>query len=172
MGKMVAAVSPYVVNGVTFTSAAVASFIQLPDTSGVTAALQPVWGGNAQNIFVSEYGAPNLNLLALADDVISAVAGANATIAELYAYYTATDASATLANSLQAVCDALNTFDAANNNFYAHKTPVGDERWKSNASSTAIAGLELTVANTFVVSLNFIREYEKIGNLNFFRNQR
>src|ERR1700760_1009804 len=49
--KLVAAVSPYVVNGVKFTDQAVKGFISVPDTSGVSAALQPVWGQNAKNIF-------------------------------------------------------------------------------------------------------------------------
>ena len=170
VNKLIAAVSPYVVNGVTFTDAAVRGVIKVPDTSGITVALHPVLGGNSQNVFIGKATAAQLNLLAVAADVVSAVEGADDTLAATYTYYTKTDASAAVATSLQAVADALNTFDGSNNNFFARKTPPGDERWKSNARSTAIPGLELNDDRDFVISLNFIREYEKLGTLEFVRN--
>jgi hypothetical protein len=154
-------------NGVQLTAAAVAKMIVVPDLSGITTALQPVTGGNAQNIFIGDAKATRLNLLSLAANVISAVAGADATIAALFTYYTVNDASASLATQLQAVCTALNTFDEANNNLFLLKMPPPpDTSFAALGKVTVMPGLAI-LDGEFIVDIQFIRKFEQFGNLNF-----
>jgi hypothetical protein len=165
--KLVAQAMPFAMNGVQLTAAAVAKMIVVPDVSGITTALQPVTGGNAQNIFIGDAKATRLNLLSLAANVISAVAGADATIAALFTYYTVNDASASLATQLLAVCTALNTFDAANDNFFLLKMPPPpDTSYNAIGTVTAFPGIAV-LEGEFVVDREFIENYERFGTLDF-----
>jgi hypothetical protein len=167
--KLVSQVSPFVVNGVTLTSQAVKGMIAIPNTAAITTALQPVSGGQYQNIFIGESKASRLNLLSLAADVITAVADANAQITALFTYYTANDASTTIANQLQAVCDALNTFNGANSGIFASKIPTDEHNTFNNSylgMQTSIPGIAY-FNNSYVVSLPYMRRYEQLGTLNF-----
>ena len=51
--KLVAQISPFVVNGVTMNQAFVQSSIQMPDLGAITVALVPFLGANAQRIITS-----------------------------------------------------------------------------------------------------------------------
>jgi len=153
VNKIVDAAGPLEVAGITLDRA---KFIQLmnalPDVSGVKTALNTV--GSTFNGLVN---AARTNLLSLANGVISKVGDSDTQIETEFTYYTKTDASATIANGLQAVCDALNTFNAANpgilkspvNNAISDYTPAGN----LPAAITDMYG-------TFVISLAFIRGYE------------
>ena len=165
--KLVAAVSPYVVNGVTWPYASVAAIITVPDISGITAALQPVWGGNSQSIFIGNAKGTRLNLLQIVTGVISAVATASTQITALYSFYTANDASVTLVNQLQAVCDALNTFNAANGGIYIKRIQTVNRNQFGDLEAE-IPGIAISQANNnFIVSLYTVRKFEQIGTMNF-----
>ncbi|HVS92459.1 MAG TPA: hypothetical protein VHE59_10520 [Mucilaginibacter sp.] len=164
--KLADAATSFSVNGVTFTRAAFMSMIAVPDISGIMTALQPVTGNNAQRIFIRDAKGPRIDLLSLANDVISAVAGANDTITALFTYYTASDASATMATQLQAICDAINTFDGTNNGFVLQKMPTA-RRNQNGYYESAFPGLAV-LDGSFVVSLEFIRKYEQTGSLGFY----
>jgi len=134
-------------------------FIQLmdaqPNVSAVKVALSA-----SENTFNGpfEIKSARINLLSLVDDVITKVADSDAQISAVYSYYTKTDQSATIATSIQAVCDTLNAFDASysgvlreptNSNFY-------DFGYSGNLPSA------IKVQNgAFVISLDFIRAYER-----------
>jgi hypothetical protein len=120
--KVLDAATSFVVNGVTFTRNAFKSFMALPDYSGITTALMPSFALFNNN--ASDIKAINPALLSLTADVISKVSDADTQITNLYTYYTKTDASSAVATGLQTVCDALNTFDSGNNDFFSKKHQV------------------------------------------------
>jgi hypothetical protein len=166
-GKLVQQLAPYQLNGVQMSQEFFMNGVVLPDTTGIKTALQPVWGYKADKVFEGDAKSARLNLLSLANDVISAVAGADATIASLFTYYTQSDASAAMAAQLQAVADALNTFDAANGAFMGKKVPTIEFKSNQGYYESTIPGLAVD-NGTFVLSLDFIRKYEQFGSLNFF----
>jgi len=167
LNKLVAAVSPFIVNGVTLTTAAVKGFISMPDTSAITAALQPVWGHNSQSVFSGKARAARLNLLSLTDDVISAVEDADTQITALFTYYTVSDASATLATQLLAVCTSLNAFDTANAGIYLKRIPTGNRNDQGDLE-TEIPGVAVSRENNnYILSLSFIRKFEQTGTVWF-----
>jgi hypothetical protein len=69
--------------------------------------------------------------------------------------YTKSDASATLAGSLQGICDALNTHDG-NYNQVISRSLIG---FSDGTVDTAIKGIAF-IGNTFRPSLSFIRQFE------------
>ncbi|MBS1526712.1 MAG: hypothetical protein JST19_13730 [Bacteroidetes bacterium] len=165
--KIADSATSFVVNGVTLTRAAFQSMIALPNTSGILAALQPVWGANSQRVFIGDAKAARTDLLSLANEVIGAVAGANTTIANLFTYYTASDASAGMAAQLQAIADALNTFNGANSSFMAKNIPTIAMN-QQGSYECGIPGLTISNGN-FAVSMSFIRKYEETGIMEFAR---
>ena len=81
-----------------------------------------------------------------------------------------TDDSAAIAAGLQSVCDALNTFDAANDDMFITKMPPpAGTGYGSAGTVTVMPGLAIR-DNEFVIDLKFIRDYEKNGNANFLPN--
>jgi hypothetical protein len=169
LNKLTDAAAPFVLNGISLTRDAVKGMIALPDTTAIKTVLQSVWGFNSQKVFVGQVNGARINLLTLAADVISKVADANTQITNLYTFYTMTDASATMAANLQAVCDALNNFDTNNNDFYRRTIPPLERQYNGEGIATVIPGLDIR-NDAFVISLHFMRKYEEIGNLNFVRN--
>jgi hypothetical protein len=154
--KLLDQLAPYQINGVTMTREFFLNNIEMPDTAPVTAALAPMAG-----VTNSSVGGVRKNLLALAADVISKVVDSDAQITTAYTYYTQTDATAQLATDLQAVCDALNTFDDTNND--AMKIAAVGKGYKNvgiSSGETMMPGIEV-ISEEFVVSLKYIQQKER-----------
>ncbi len=151
--KLLDMAAPYTVNGVTLTRDAFEKMIAVPDVTNLISALNA-----AYNIF-NRYGqnGVRVDLLTLAGGIIAKAAGADAAIDALYAYYTKTDASATLANSLQNVCDAMNTHNAAYSNQMIIDLTVA--RQFEGQADTPLPGISV-LAGQFVPGLNYIRSFE------------
>lgn len=153
--KLTDQLAPYQLNGVTMTREFFQNNIQIPDTTALKTALDAVEG-----IYADSVNGARLNLLSLAADVISKVGDSDAQITTIYTYYTQNDISAQVATDLQAVCDALNTFDESNalamqNTFTANISIYG----KQVAAKMNLPGIAL-LNGSFVVSLEYIRKRE------------
>jgi hypothetical protein len=165
VSKLVAQAGPFVINGVTLNATAVKNMILMPSTAGITTALNVISGGNWQNLFIGSAKHPRINLMSLAADVISAVGDANAQIVALFTFNTVNDASATIAGQLQAVCDALNTFNTSSGGIYS-KRILGNSENIYHQRPTEIPGIAI-FNNSFVVSVTWIRKFEQTGSVNF-----
>lgn len=142
-------------NGVALQRDKLLDLISVPDLTNMQSALQN-YGSLYQNMGSFSPGI-RYDLLTLTDDIIAKVADSDSTIEGYYTFYTQTDVSTTLATQLQAVCDALNAYNAANSNAMANafKGAIGFEIPKQ----VPINGLAL-LGTTFVVSLRYIRNFE------------
>ncbi|WP_295795167.1 hypothetical protein [Mucilaginibacter sp.] len=160
VNKLLDAAAPYNLNGVQLQRSKVKDMIVPPNMTNVKAALiaakqmQPGILGN------------DISLLTLANDVISKVNNSDTIIETRNTFYTQTDAGATMANSVQAVCDALNTFDAANGKvIFGGLSKKSAEFVYQNGKNvadpfeSAIAGVEMR-GGQFGISLPFIRSVE------------
>jgi hypothetical protein len=165
--KLVIQAGPQSLNGLQLNRAAIKSMIAVPDINGIIGALQPVTGGGHQSLFVGDAKGVRLDLLTLSDDVVNEVPDADDKINKLHTYYTETEASAKLATELQAICDALNVFNASNEQLLTKRIPNAssyDRRFEGNESS--IPGLFVS-RGKFVVSVTFIRKFEQVGTPHF-----
>ena len=159
INRLLDAAAPYVLNGVPLTRDSVRNMLVVPDVSALITSL---------NAFIGLYGrysglAIRIDLVSLSAGVISKVENADDTITTAYTYYTKTDASATLANSLQAVCDALNTHDASYNNSIVRF--LVNNNVPSIQYNTSIQGVAV-VGSTFYPSLAYIQNFERTVSLN------
>lgn len=149
----------YVVNGVTVSREGMRSLMVAPDVTALKTALKAVGTLYSRNPNVNGV---YVNLLVLADGVISKAEGADDTIAGLFTYYTNTDASATLANSIQTICDAMNTHEATYGNALVNGLGYGKNA--NGQAFTPFKGIAIT-NGIFVVSLSYIRSFERSGSL-------
>lgn len=139
-------------NGVAVDQNKLLDLIVIPDLTAFKAAVNSsIWAFSQRNNGV------NNAYLQLVDNVVSVANTAAAAIAAKYTYYTTTDAGTTKANELQAICDTLNTYDAANgkpfyngisaNTFYGQNLPI------------PLPGIDVR-DGVFVVSVSYIATYE------------
>ncbi|MDB5029727.1 hypothetical protein [Mucilaginibacter sp.] len=149
----------YMVNGITVTREGMRSIMAIPDVSSVITALKGVGYLYSNNLGVN---AVEIALLILTAGVVAKVPTAYDTITAKYTYYTQTDASAALANSLQGVCDALNTHDAA----YKDAILIGCDAGTQPAvqALTQMKGIAI-IGDEFTPSLSYIRKFEQTGSL-------
>ena len=158
INKLLDAAAPYVLNGVPLTRESVKSMIVIPDVTPVINAIKA--GSSIFNNSIVK--GVRVNLLTLVEDVIAKSAGADDAIVSEFTYYTKTDASAALATSLQSVCNALNTHDAANKE--AILKSLVDGKYPLRQMQTPIPGIAIIEA-TFVPYLNYIQKFEQTGSL-------
>jgi len=149
----------YVVNGITITRDGMRSLMSKPDMTAVNTALNAVGGLYSGNPTMNGV---KTNLMVLANHTITKAAGADDAITAEFAYYTKSDASATLANSLQTICDAMNTHDDTYNG--ALVSGLGYGKTANGQAFTPFKGIAVT-NGTFVVSLSYIRGFERTGSL-------
>ena len=161
VNKLLDAAAPYNLNGVQLQRNRVKEMIVPPNVTGLKAAL----AGVSQ---LPEGAARDTTLLVIVNDAIVKVPDADAQIEARYTHYTKTDAGAAMASSLQAVCDALNNFDAANDKrIFRGLTHEINEfertygRSTKNPLKNAINGLEIR-GGQFAVSLSFINAFERV----------
>lgn len=155
--KLTDKLAPYQYNGVTMSRDWFKNNIDVPDTSAITDLLSEFrrfLGGNIKGI--------NPAYLSLVDDVITKADTADDAITTAYTYYTKTDASAQLATELQAVCDAMNTFDENHNDAFKHSLGLYTSYGLMTKAETPIAGIAL-LNDEFVVSLAYIRNQEELA---------
>jgi len=161
LNKAVDSAGPLTIGGITLDRA---KFIDLmSEKPNVTTVIQAL--GRTQDTFMGpgNIKGVRINVLSLTGDVISKVNDSDTQIEAEFTYYTKTDASAALCNSLQSACDGLNTHDEAYDNHIAGTLSTGnmssDHQFATPMPGIAIAGEE------FVPHLGFIRKFEQSGSL-------
>lgn len=104
--KLVAIAGGYTYNGVALKNDKLRELIADPNVTAVYTALNA-----SKQIYSGAGGRQSIRptMLHLTGDVVSKVAGTDATIEAFYTYYTKSDEAAALATSLQTICDAMNT---------------------------------------------------------------
>lgn len=149
----------YVVNSITVTREGMRNIMAIPDVSGVIAALKQV--GDLYNHNPDAKGI-RVNYLTLIEGVVAKSLTADDLISAEFTYYTKSDASAALANSLQTVCDAINTHDAA----YKDAILIGCVNGTHPLAQmeTQMKGIAI-VGDDFTPSLSYIRKFEQTGSL-------
>jgi len=157
VNKLLDAAAPYVLNGVQLSRDKVKDMMILPDVSAINSALQ-----SSNSVFSYSYQGVRVDLLTLANSIISKVADSDAQIEALFTYYTKTDASAQLATDLLVVCAAMNTFEGAHNNALKIAQP---QIYGNSGKNEFVAPHPLKVVNgQFVINLDYIRRFEESPN--------
>jgi len=149
--KLVAQAGGANFNGVPINAAKLKELIVVPDLTSLISVTR------AGQIFSQEFNGINIAYLQITNNVISLDAGTAAAITAKWSYYTTTDAGTTKATGLQAICDTLNAYDAANDNqFY---TGVANNTFYDQKVKFPLPGLDIR-GGQFVVSVSYIADFE------------
>ena len=151
---------PYSINGIQVTRDAMRGFMVVPDVSMVIEALKNV--GSLYSYCTMRTGV-RVNHLTLIDGIVAKASTAFDSLIAEFTYYTKSDASTALANSLQTICDALNTHDT--NYPDAILSGLGVAGANNAQLETSYKGLSI-INNAFAPSLSYIRKFEQTGALN------
>jgi hypothetical protein len=163
LDKKVQAVTPFQVNGLTFTTQAVKIMIAMPDISLIIVALKDVWGSNSNQVFTGSIKDVRIDLLSIKDDTISIIEDAETKIKAIYTQYTKTEASSKLAIQLQAVCDSLNAVNVSNDGIYEKKMPF-EARNPYGHRVIELPGIAIS-EDGFIINPTYITRFERVGNM-------
>jgi hypothetical protein len=154
VNKLLDAAAPFELNGLKITREAFRNMIAVPYTGEIQTLVV------AASRHLTHYvGGIREDLLSIIDGEVVKLPNANDKIATIYSYYTKTDKSAKLTESLQNICNAMNAFAKQHGNYF--EKLLTDH--KRIYSQNMMPGLTID-RNEIVVCHKYISDYERVGN--------